>query len=1357
MLDDTLLDGKIIGRVEPYIYAFSTNSIPNYLKVGETYRHVSIRLNEWKRYFPDLKKEYEIIAKVDDLYFRDFSVHNFLENEKQRKRLQQVDAPHGVYYSREFFKEATKEDVVEAVDAIKKDLYDKTNKYTFYNAETLRAESFTFPRKEVYSPRPNQEATIQKFKQAVYNGRKNLLMYAVMRFGKSFTSMCCAAENNAKLVVVVSAKADVLMEWKKAVESHVRFADYQFYTSLDLKLNPKVVTDRLAENNGAVVFLTLQDLQGEAIKEKHQEIFGQEIDLLIIDETHFGARAEKFGQVLKDKEEIKDISHKHDEYFDIEQAEEKIDKTLKAKVKLHLSGTPYRILMGSEFEEKDIIAFYQFTDIVREQEKWDDEHFDDIENEEINPETDKSYQEFDNPYFAFPQMIRFAFNPNESSIKKLKELREKGHSAALSALLKPLSICKTADNKHKEFEHRQEILDLLEVIDGSQEDDEVLGFLDNDKIKNGKMCRHIVMVLPYCASCDAMEKLIKENSEKFKNLNEYEIINISGVDNQNRYKDTKDVKFKISECEKKDIKTLTLTVNRMLTGTTVKEWDTMIYLKDTSSPQDYDQAIFRLQNQYVNNFKNENGDVIKFNMKPQTLLVDFSPSRVFLLQEKKSGIYNVNVDETGNTKVAERMKEELRVSPIICINKRKIVEVTPTDIMEKVGEYNKTRGVAEETNEISVDFNLSKINEIKRVIENENELGSKAGLTIKASKGEGDDLEFTEVENDENKRDDLSNEDNILPDQSATVEGADKSWEKKFRAYYARILFYSFLTENTVISLNDIVDSASEADNQRIIKNLGLNIDVLNLMNENMNRWKLRELDYKIFNINKLSHDEELSPIERCAVAVNKFGKLGEAEVLTSNKICNDMLNLITDEQLKKVVDSGEKFLDIASKAGEFAVALYQRLQNMGYSNDLIENSIYSIPTSSITYEFTRKIYKVLGLNVENIAEKFTAFDLLECKNERNDKNYLEKVSDLLTQSKSFSEIDLNLNILEGDEKVKFGVVVGNPPYQKNDGGGTGSSASALYDKFVLIGKKLNPDIMSMIMKSNWMTGGKGLTHFRKMILTDRKILAMTDYVQSSQCFEDSQIDGGVCFFVWNKDYDGQCDYTYIMDKGYVSQHKRFLNDYSDDIFIRCFEGLEIARKIQNNNFSSFTNFVYSRNTFKIGGVKEEEYKNENDGNCFSVLRVVKKSRVTQYLSNDTKIANNDLIGKFKVFISKADGAAGFVGLPVKAKVIGEPELGDENSICSETFLVVGPFDTRNEIENVAKYMKTQFFRFLVGLIKQKNMTKETYQLVPVQDFTQNSDINWQTSISELDEQLYEKYNLTQDEINFIKNMIKPL
>ena len=121
MIDKNLLDDMIIGRVEPYIYAFSTNTIPNYLKVGDTYRPVSIRLEEWKKHFPELKKEFEQIAKVDNnSYFRDFSVHEFLENDKHRKRLLKPDIPTSVYYSREFFKNATKEDVVEAIEDIKK-------------------------------------------------------------------------------------------------------------------------------------------------------------------------------------------------------------------------------------------------------------------------------------------------------------------------------------------------------------------------------------------------------------------------------------------------------------------------------------------------------------------------------------------------------------------------------------------------------------------------------------------------------------------------------------------------------------------------------------------------------------------------------------------------------------------------------------------------------------------------------------------------------------------------------------------------------------------------------------------------------------------------------------------------------------------------------------------------------------------------------------------------------------------------------------------------------------------------------------------------------------------------------------
>ena len=196
-------------------------------------------------------------------------------------------------------------------------------------------------------------------------------------------------------------------------------------------------------------------------------------------------------------------------------------------------------------------------------------------------------------------MVRFAFHPNKSSREKMEALKRSGVTFAFSKLFEPESIKKdTKNNGHKKFINETEILDLLQVIDGSKEDENLLGFLDYDKIKEGKMCRHMVMVLPYCASCDAMEELLSKQKDNFKNLDEYEIINISGVEAGKTYKKPSDVKNKIKKCENSNKKTITLTVNRMLTGSTVEQWDTMLYFKDTSSPQEYDQSIFRLQNQY---------------------------------------------------------------------------------------------------------------------------------------------------------------------------------------------------------------------------------------------------------------------------------------------------------------------------------------------------------------------------------------------------------------------------------------------------------------------------------------------------------------------------------------------------------------------------------------------------------------------------------------------------------------------------------------------------------------------------------------------------------------------------------------
>lgn len=1345
-MDLTVLDQLIIGRVDPHIYAFTTNTIPNYLKVGDTYRPVAVRLREWQEHFPDLRKEYESIAKVsDDTYFRDYAVHSFLEQEKRRVRLAPGDLLRGEYYSREFFRDATVQDVEEAIADIQNNFKDGTNKYQFYNADTHLPETHAYLRTETYPPRPNQAETIRRFREAIDSGRTNLLMYAVMRFGKSFTSMCCATEMDANLVTVVSAKADVKEEWKKTVQSHERFKDYLFLIGEDLVGNENIIRQTLDAGKKVVVFLTLQDLQGKTIKEKHKELFGRQIDLLIVDETHFGARAEKYGQVLRGTGYDKDIRNKNDDddFVEASEAKEQI-KFLDAHITLHLSGTPYRILMGGEFSKDDIIAFYQFSDIVKEQEEWTKE----------NDEAGEPKEEWENPYYGFPQMIRFAFNPNESSRRRLEKLREDGVSYAFSALLKPRSIRKADDGSHKRFIFEEEVLDLLSVIDGSKEDDELLGFLDYEKIKSGNMCRHIVCILPYCASCDAMETLIRSNADKFKNLRDYEIVNISGVDQPNAYRSPSDIKRKIRECEETGKKTLTLTVNRMLTGSTVEQWDTMLFLKDTASPQEYDQAIFRLQNQFVRQYADGNGHAIKYNMKPQTLLVDFDPDRMFTMQEQKSQIYNVNVDETGNNHLEERIREELRISPIIVMNHDKMEEVQAADIMRAVSEYSKTRGIAEEAAEIPVDLSLMGIASIREAIERENELGSRAGFTTKAHDGgdDGSELDAPDGQIEGGDEDthvtETDGEQGIGTIADTRDEESKDDPVKQWGALYARILFFAFLTRDVVISLEDIIAKMDTPDNARIAENIGITKTVLGAIRDNVNKFILPKIDYSIYRINSLSHDDTVDPIERASVAVKKFGKLGESEVITPKAICDDMVSHIPDDGFKQALQSGHKILDIAGKAGEFALAVYERLRGLGCDAYAIKNAIYTIPTSGITYEFTRMVYEILGLNVENLAEKFRAYNLLDVRDDDQKLDY-ERITSLLTQAKPFNAITLQDTVDEGDEKVKFDVVVGNPPYQVGDGGAQ-ASAKPIYNNFVNMAKAMKPAYMTMIMPTRWYAGGKGLDEFRNDMLNDTTIQELHDFLHPEEVFPGTNNRGGICYLLWNEHYDNRTNPVTITTherEGRTSVSRRNLRFRDLDIFVRYSKAIGIIDKIiDSDGFETIAAYISPRKPFGLDGnfIKTAGFFDSPDGlaaptKCFG------KSKTIGYVERADVPSHEEWIDKWKVLMPYANN-------------IGT-ELNDDNqntfvaapgSVCTETFLIAGIGLDLNErsANNLSNYLRTNFARFLLSQAKiSQHGTAKTYMFVPLQDFSKP----W------TDAELYAKYGLTDEEIAFIEATIKPM
>lgn len=896
----------------------------------------------------------------------------------------------------------------------------------------------------------------------------------------------------------------------------------------------------------------------------------------------------------------------------------------------------------------------------------------------------------------------------------------------------------------------------------SKDDEELLGFLDYNKIKDGKMCRHIVVVLPYCASCDALEALIRNNADKFKNLNGYEIINISGVDNPNRYKKPSDIKRAISVYEAEGKKTITLTVNRMLTGSTVPEWDTMLFLKDTSSPQEYDQAVFRLQNQYIKAFVDENGETIKFNMKPQTLLVDFDPDRVFVMQEQKAQVYNVNTDEAGNSKLRERIEEELRISPVIVMNKDRIVQITATDILKAVSEYSKSRGVAEETVEIPVDMSLLDIATIRAAIERENELGSKAGLTIKGADGDGDDMDTpddVETTDTSGKTGTATGTDTTI-DEPATdtpqAEEKTKDVVKQFRSYYARILFFAFLTKNTVISLSDIIGCIDEPNNTRVARNLGISKIVLEEMVAHADKFVLSRLDYKIHNLNQLSHDDSVDPITRASVSVQKFGKLGESEVITPKHICKDMIDMIDDADLRAVMDSGNKVLDIAGKAGEFALAVFEKYIALGYDKKALKDVIYTIPTSGITYEFTRMIYEILGLNVENIASKFTSYSLLEVKDENGDIDYT-KIAALLMQNKPFNSITINDEITEGDEIVKFDVVVGNPPYHETISSATDNDSlgKQLFPWFVICSTQIASKYTSMITPSRWFTGDaqdKSFVKLRQFMQKNNHIKKIVNYKDEKQVFDDVEIKGGISYFLYEQSHTGQVEFINI-SKGIRDTQVRNLFEDGLDIIISDSIDYPLICKVKTKDFVPLTTITTGRNAFGIIGkpsvVDSVSKKEQFSGAC--ELRC--KSNEIRWIKAESVTKNKGIFEKYKVYISKSAGNPNS-----DAKVIGYPYVGNPQSACTDSLFPIGKFETLEEAENLAKYMKTKFLRYMVSILKtSQNVTQIVYGFVPMQDFTASSDIDWNKTIEEIDVQLYEKYKFTQKEIDYIESMIKPM
>lgn len=1302
-MDIQIIDRLITGRVEPHIYAFETCSVPNYLKIGDTYRPVYQRIEEWRRHYKNLRECYNQPAVIKDKYFRDYSVHAFVENIKGRKRITESEFKEGVYHSNEFFREATTADIDDAIKDIQRSYEEKTGEYKFYSmANVPERDEITYKRNKEYTQlRDNQEEVVKNFNIAIEKGRTKLLLYAVMRFGKSITAMSCAESMpNCRLVVIVSAKADVKDSWAETICTIKNFEDFKYADGNVLKSNPNIISETLSKGSKLALCLTLQDISTNKIKSRYKELFNESIiDLLIVDETHFGARAEQFSKVLQDSPDLR----KEQEAEEKDDTFENLNDTvhaLSSRVQLHLSGTPYRILLGNEFSKDDIICQCTYPDIIKASKEWDSQNLD-------------TKEEWENPYYGFPQMIRFAFNFNASSLKKIEELRKKGKEFFFDALFEAK---KDSSSGKYLFVNEREVLDFLSAINSGNNDSNILSFLDNPRIKAGELCHHVVMVLPRRSSCEAMEYLLERHRDMTP-LSEYAVMKISGIGN--RGKDSSTIRQIIKQCESEGKKTLSLTVSRMLTGTTVPEWDTMIFLKGTSSPQEYDQAVFRLQNQYIKEYKSEDGRIIRYNMKPQTLLVDFSPERMFILQEQRAFYTSVNSHGLGNDKIEKEIERELEISPILYINHDKLQEVTAVDIIDKIRKYNSNRSILDEALEVGTDYALKNDEELYSEIMRYAPIGSSSIIKTKAHDGKNE-TDADIPNNDEDNEQTIANK-----DKKTTYTDIADTYEKRLATYFSHILFFAYLTNNRVKTLSDICEVSMDEDNRRIMLNLGLNFEILRRLSSIMHPARREMLEFKIANINDLSHDDSIPAYQKVENAMKQFGRWSEAEIITPTKVASDMIAMIPEDK----VDEHFLFLDIASKEGEFANAIFKRF------GEKTRKNIYSLPTSGIAYEFTRKVYHELGLPIDNIISTYTTYDLIGKRKEQ-----LESIIK-----------DMNIN-----------AIVGNPPYQEMKTTDlmktNGAFSSAIYPNLIKCSISLNPLYVAMITPSRWMTkAGQGIdANWAESMINSNGFITIADFVDANDCFNNVDIKGGVNYFLYSPHHNDKCCYMLHKDNT-VYKIEDYLNSMNTGIVIRDVKALSILKKVVEiegmyYNKESFASMVSPKHFFDKGELLNSNwkgYKKSKDAKHpikYYVNHNMERSGEGWIRLEDVP-KNLETMRKPKIFIPEAGGTGN------DPNVIGKPFYGGTNSACSYSYIVVGydpiKHDYSEEVfHNILGYMKTKFFRYMVSIKKKtQHNPRDTFQFVPLQNFTEQ----W------TDAKLYAKYKLSPDEIAYIDNSINPM
>jgi hypothetical protein len=1181
--------------------------------------------------------------------------------------------------------------------------------------------------------RPEQRDAIDKtIKQ--FRKHDRMLWNAKMRFGKTLSALQVAKKMEFNRSIIVTHRPVVSEGW---------FEDFNkiFYDKPEYKFGShkkgESIQNLVSNEDKFVYFASIQDLRGSSQVggnfEKNEEIYKTNWDFIVVDEAHEGTQTDLGKSV------IESLVKPYNDH--------------KTKV-LELSGTPFNIL--SDYEEDNIYTW----DYIMEQEaktEWPQSTFGDS-----------------NPYAELPKMNIYTYHL-ETSLTGFMDVEDKAFNFREFFRIWTGDIEKDGDHLPEDksigdFVHEDDVTSFLNLI--TKEDAQTNYPFSTEEYR--EYFRHSLWMLPGVKEAKAFSKLLKKHKVFGSGL--FEIVNVAGDGDEEV--DSKDALKAVQHAIGKEpdkTYSITLSCGRLTTGVSVPEWTAVLMLAGSFSTaaSQYLQTIFRVQTP-----ANINGKI-----KENCYVFDFAPDRTLKMVAEAVHLSA----RSSNSLAAEiQLGKFLNFCPIISVDDTNMKEFKVANLLQELKRAYADRVVRNGFDDIRLyndellkldDIQLTEFMSLKKII----------GVTKQTKKVEDitiNDEGFTDEKYEEAKKIEKKPKRQLTDEEKALLE--EMKEKKKNRSTAISILRgisirIPLLVYGADIDINDDVtidNFASLVDDLSWEEFMPKGVDKVTF--DKFAKYYDKDVflasSRRIRFISKSA--DELEPTERVKKIASLFASFKNPDketVLTPWRTVNmhmsdtiggyDFFDENHENEIDepRFVDQGDvtkdvllnensNVLEINSKSGLYPLyvtySIYKnKINNLDESehtfenkirlwDDTVNNNVFVICKTPMAKSITKRTlvgYRDSGVNTHYFE------DLINQLKQKNKlKTFIRKVKNGASYWK-----------VEGKkDNMKFNAIVGNPPYQIIDGGG-GSSAKPVYNTFVEASTKLNPNYLSMIMPSRWFLGGKGLDSFRATMLNDRRIEKLHDYLSANDCFPSVSIEGGVCYFLWNKNYNGKCQFITHDNNGNVLDSLRYLNENeSVDIVIRDDRTLEIFKKVNSVTSDTFDKLVSSRNPFNLNGVSDKDLSDNQLGYEYKLFGRFNNVRSYKWLKDINKVRKGKkLINEWKIYVSKADGAAGQIGNPVPARIIGKSEIGYPKTVCTETFLVVGPLSSKLEAENIQKYMLTKFFRFMVGIRKTKNMTKDTYKYAPVLDFSKR----W------TDDELYKYYGLSEEDIIFIETHIADL